>query len=116
MDHSKAASAIISAVECSRICSETLTYLNTSGIQADEELHNLLKDCAKICDLAADSMDRESEMHSKICALCAEICDRCADACERASTDEQLLACAQACRDCAENCRGMSKFMDRLTT
>ncbi len=116
MNHSKESNAIFDAVECSKICSETLDYIDTNGVQADEDLHDLLKDCVKICDLAADSMDRSSLMHSKICALCAEICDKCADSCERTSIEEQLQRCAEVCRRCAESCRGMSKFMDKITT
>jgi hypothetical protein len=101
--------AVTSALECHRVCEETITYcLEQGGRHADASHIKLLTDCADICRTSADFMARGSEFHAAVCGLCADVCDRCAVACERFGDDEQMRRCAGACRQCAESCRRMA--------
>lgn len=65
-------------------------------------------DCAEICQLAAGSMARGSEMAAAICRACAEVCDACGAECEKHASMEHCRQCAEACRRCAEECRRMA--------
>lgn len=115
MNENNMQEAIARAEECKTLCLETLTHCkNKGGEHAEEEHLKLLEDCAKICETAVDFMQRGSDNHSKVCALCAEICNKCADSCEKMSDDEQMQKCAEACRKCAESCREMSGLTDHI--
>lgn len=97
------------AQECKQVCLDTLAYCKSKGgDHASPEHLMMLEDCARICDTSVDFMERGSENHSQVCALCAEICDRCADSCDMMTDDEQMKKCAEVCRACAEACRNMS--------
>jgi hypothetical protein len=94
------------------MCLLTIPYCLQHGGQHAEAAHiRLLLDCAEICQTSANFMLRGSDLHSRICAVCAEICDRCAQDCERFEGDQQMQACAQACHRCAESCRQMAQAM-----
>ena len=95
--------AVTQALECHRICEETITHcLQKRGKHAEAAHIRLLTDCADICRMAADFMVRGSEFHPQVCAVCADMCERCAVDCERFSDDELMARCAQACRECAQ--------------
>lgn len=95
---------------CRDVCTQTLEYAAAQGADFIDDAHrSLLEDCAKICDTSAEFMERESENHSKACAVCAEICEKCAETCEAMVDDEQMQECARMCRECAESCRDMSE-------
>ena len=102
---------IQNCTECRRACLETVTYcLKLGGAHAAPEHINLLLDCAEICRTSADFMVRGSEMHRRVCGVCADICERCAADCERMGADDaHLKTCAEVCRRCAESCRQMAK-------
>ncbi len=101
--------AVTDALDCHRVCEETIAYcLQQGGPHAEASHIRLLTDCADICRLAADFMVRSSEFHPQLCALCADVCVRCAEDCERFAGDEQMRRCADACRRCAESCRQMA--------
>lgn len=70
----------------------------------------LLIDCARICEISADYMLRESEFHPEICGICADVCDECAKSCDQFQGDDQMEDCAQKCRVCASTCRQMAKM------
>ena len=70
----------------------------------------LLLDCAEICQTSANFMLRGSDLHARVCAVCAEVCERCAQDCETFEEDF-MQACAQECRRCAESCRRMAQAM-----
>lgn len=97
-------------IECYKSCTTTITHcLEVGGEHASPEYINLLMDCAKICQLAADFAIRGSANHPALCKLCADICRQCADQCEQmADGDEKMLECAKICRECAEACDRMS--------
>ena len=103
---------IQACTNCHAVCLETVTHCLEVGGQHAEVAHiRLLLDCANICQTSADFMLRGSELHGRICAVCAEVCERCAQACERMGDDAQMQTCAQACRSCAESCRHMASMM-----
>lgn len=94
---------------CHRVCLETVTHcLQMGGMHAEAAHIGLLLDCAEMCQSSANFMLRGSELHARICAVCAEVCDRCGQDCERWGDDTQMQACAEACRACAEACRQMA--------
>jgi len=79
------------------------------GEHASSSHINILLDCAAMCATSAELMLRGSEMHGRVCGVCAEACERCAQGCERlANADQQMLDCAAICRQCAESCRMMA--------
>jgi hypothetical protein len=55
----------------------------------------LLLDCAEICHTASNFMLRDSELHARVCAVCAEVCDRWAEECEKLGAADEMM------RDCA---------------
>ena len=94
---------------CHSACLATVPYCLQLGGQHAEQRHiGLLLDCAEICQTSANFMLRGSDLHTRICAICAEVCDRCAQDCERMGNDAQMQACADACRRCAASCRRMA--------
>ena len=101
--------------DCHDICLQTVSHcLDKGGDHAQAEHITLLLDCAEICQSAGNFMLRNSEMHARVCAVCAEVCERCAKDCERIGTgDEMMQQCAQICRSCADACREMSRQTGR---
>ncbi len=94
---------------CHNICLETITYCLQQGGKHAEAAHiRLLLDCAEICRTSANFMLRGSDLHGRVCAVCAEVCERCAQSCAQLGDDAQMQACADACRRCAESCRRMA--------
>lgn len=97
------------SVECYQICVETTTRcLNMGGKHAGLEHINLLMDCARICNINADFMLRNSTYYPQTCGITGDICDECADTCDRFD-DDFMKECASVCRRCAESCREMAR-------
>lgn len=103
------AHGVTAALECHRICEETINYcLQQGGRHAEASHIRLLTDCADLCRVAADFMARSSDFHPAICGVCADVCRQCAAACEAFGDDEQMMRCAQACRECEQACQQMA--------
>lgn len=103
--------AISNAMSCASSCLESINYCSHMGGKHVEASHlGLLIDCARICDITADYMLRESEFHPEICGICADVCDQCAKSCDQFQGDDQMEDCAQKCRACASTCRQMAKM------
>ncbi len=105
---------IENCLTCHATCLATIPHcLGMGGEHASPNHISLLLECVQICQTSADFMVMNSNLHGRICAVCAEACERCAQDCERlANDDEQMLACADMCQRCAESCR----YMAALTT
>ena len=96
-------------LDCARSCYETISHcLELGGEHAASGHIKALLDCAQMCESAAAFMARSSELHPKVCGVCAEACERCAEECERFPDDEMMAECAQICRQAAESCRTMA--------
>lgn len=97
-------------LDCHAICLETISHcLEMGGKHAEASHIRLLMDCVQICQTSADFMLRGSDLHGRICGVCAEVCARCAEDCERLAGDDELMRrCAESCRRCAESCRKMA--------
>ena len=97
--------------KCRTHCQETLfNYCLEEGGKHVESRHiKLMTDCIQICQIAADFMTRNSELHIAVCKACAEICEACAKSCEDVD-DEKMKECAKVCLACAETCREMAKM------
>ncbi|KAF9122595.1 hypothetical protein BGX30_001898, partial [Mortierella sp. GBA39] len=90
---------------------QALLSLEQGGLKEYEiamlrECIRLDRECADICDLAAQSMLRHSPFVTQICELCITACEACAEECSKHEHDH-CQACAEACRRCAEACRQM---------
>lgn len=95
------------SAECHRICMATVKYcLDKGGKPADPRHIQTLLDCAEICQTTSNFILRESDMHERVCAVCADICEHCAESCEQVDDhDEMMKHCANVCRRCAEACQ-----------
>jgi hypothetical protein len=103
------ARAIADALDCSRICEETLSYcLRQGGRHVEPEHIKLMVDCAEICRTVAALMARGSRYQVEMSRICADICQACAVDCAQFSGDEQMMRCAEVCRRCAESCTQMA--------
>ncbi|MDX2141174.1 MAG: four-helix bundle copper-binding protein, partial [Chloroflexota bacterium] len=81
---------------CHAECLATVSHCLLLGEQHAAQSHiNTLLDCAATCATSADLMLRGSQMHARMCGVCAVACDRCAQSCEMmAGGDQQMLDCA----------------------
>lgn len=94
---------------CYVVCAETFTRcLKLGGKHSEREQINLLFDCAKICNINADFMLRNSTRYPQICSLTANICNECSGECDKFE-EGFMKECARVCRRCAESCREMVK-------
>ena len=99
--------------ECRDTCQDTLYnhILERGEDHIDARNIKLLTDCIQICQLTADAMRRNSELHDKICQLCGEICALCAESCEQMGKKHTYIQkCAEICRRCADSCGQMGKM------
>lgn len=96
--------------QCHASCLTTVSHcLDMGGEHASRSHITILLDCAAACAQSADFMLRGSDMHGRVCGVCAEACEHCAEDCERlANGDQHMLDCAAICRKCADSCRMMA--------
>ncbi|MFC9999976.1 four-helix bundle copper-binding protein [Nocardia sp. NPDC127526] len=79
---------------CHRTCVRQITTsLDAGGKHAARTHITQLMDCADICRLTGDLLDRQSPWTATLCELAAEITARTAENCERLGED----ACAKSC-------------------
>lgn len=94
---------------CLETCLETVQHCLKRGGKHAEAAHiSTLLACAEICDTSARFMLLGSDVHGRVCEVCAEVCEACAVSCERTGDDETMQACADECRRCAESCQQMA--------
>jgi hypothetical protein len=97
-------------LRCHAICLQTQRHcLELGGKHADPHHITVLADCAEICQTSANFMLRGSQLHTRMCAVCAEVCRECEHACRRAVDDQMMQQCADVCGRCAESCERMAK-------
>jgi hypothetical protein len=103
------ARAIHDALECMRVCEETVSYcLHQGGRHVEAEHLKLMIDCAEICGPAAAFMQRGSRFMAELSRTCAAVCQACAVDCAQFEGDEQMMRCVEACRRCADSCTEMA--------
>jgi hypothetical protein len=96
---------IDACMECHTICEEILPYaMQRGGKHAEPNLMRMLLDCAELCNTAGLLMMRGSELHRRMCEVCAEACRRCAEMLASVMDDERMRWCMEACHRCAEMC------------
>ena len=96
-------------LRCHSICLEAVGHcLELGGKHAERNHITTLLDCAEICQTSANFMLRDSESHTRTCAVCAEICRKCEEECRRLGDDELMRRCADVCRECATSCERMA--------
>jgi hypothetical protein len=103
---------IQNCTDCFQVCSQVIGHcLSKGGKHADPKHIKLLEDCSKVCNLSADFMVRNSELHMSTCRACAEVCQACAKSCQEMASDDQVMQiCADICRSCADSCLKMVKM------
>jgi hypothetical protein len=95
--------------ECHDMCTKNLaSFEQKGGKYADPARLNLMRDCAKICELNADFLSRKSAYADDTGKLCAQICNDCAKKCEELK-DSSLKDCIALCRECATACSHHAK-------
>ncbi len=95
---------------CARICIDTMNYcLRMGGEYADSSFIRLLRDCAEMCEVAADQCWKAPLVQMRNFELCAELCERSAWFSGQFYYDPILLRCAANCRQCASYCRGKTE-------
>jgi hypothetical protein len=62
------------------------------------------QDCADLCRLTAQLLERNSDNVDIFLKLCLVMCERCATECEKFPQIEACKKCAEACRKCATMC------------
>jgi hypothetical protein len=103
------ARAISDALECLRVCEETLSCsLHQGGRHVEAEHVKLMIDCAEICGIAAAFMQRGSRHMAEVSRVCAAVCLACAVDCAQFEGDEHMTRCVEACRRCADSCTEMA--------
>jgi hypothetical protein len=103
---------IQNCIECAKTCLKTIVYcIQKGGPFADSDHIQVLQDCARMCETAANFMMRDSHNHQITCAACAEICYLCAQSCEQYFDDVEIKKCAQIARSCARSCDSMAHGM-----
>lgn len=96
-------------LECHRACEQLIPYcLEKGGMHAERNHIQILSTCADICRTSAHFMMWNSELHGRVCGVCADACLKCAEDCERMSDDQMMKMCADICRQCAESCQKMA--------
>ena len=109
VENSSMQSCIDNCTECHQICIRMISHcLEKGGAHADARHIQLLQDCARICEVSASFMLRESSYHTLTCGVCAEICNACAESCLAFGDDEMMKSCAEVCQKCAASCEEMS--------
>ena len=63
------------------------------------------QDCADICRLTGQLLERKSENVDLFLKICVEMCERCAAECDKHAHMAHCEECADACRKCAGMCR-----------
>ena len=66
-------------------------------------------DCAEICALTSNYLSRNSEFAYPMAVQCAVICDVCAEECEKHPDMPHCVECARVCRKCAQECRKLRR-------
>jgi hypothetical protein len=101
---------IDACLACHRTCEEMALdhCLRLGGEHVERDHFALMLNCADICRTAAHFMMAESDLHSRVCEVCADVCAACAKSCERVG---DMQRCVAACRSCERECRAMAGVM-----
>ena len=100
---------IENCLKCHQLCEQLIPHcLEKGGMHAQREHIQILSTCADICRTSAQFMMWGSELHSRVCGICADACIKCAEDCEQMKEDKAMQLCAEACRKCAESCQKMA--------
>ena len=81
--------------------------LEIGGKHVEPAHLKIMMDCAQICRVSADIIQRGSALLGNICAICAEVCQRCAVFCDEVG---DMHDCVKACRACADSCAKMGQM------
>ena len=91
---------------CHQICIEAIVHcLERRSEEASLIQVRALQDCTQICQTLVDFMLRESDLYTKVCAVCADVCEKGAEACASSPADPVMRACGDACRKCVTACQ-----------
>lgn len=95
------------AIACNHCASECL---KENDVKMLVRCIQLDRECAAICNAAAELMSMGSEYSNHLCRICADVCNACAEECGKHAKMgmEHCMECAEACRKCADACEEMA--------
>lgn len=94
---------------CQQACNHCFdACLKEDHVGMMTECIRLDRDCADICGITLDFVQRESDVLPELLEACIKSCEACANECEKHDHDH-CQRCAKACRECAEACRAYLK-------
>ncbi|MBF6330019.1 four-helix bundle copper-binding protein [Nocardia transvalensis] len=101
MTDATAQNAINHLLGCHRRCTHQIREsLDRGGEHATAHHIQTLTDCADLCRLTGDLLDRRSEWNLPLCELTIRVCTDTAERCDRLGE----TACATVCRATAAAC------------
>jgi hypothetical protein len=90
-------------LDCIKACEKCAIYgLAYPGLQ---ECVKLAQECANICLIFAQFIQKDSDFSLQLCSICADLCYVCAAECDKHTENESCLECARASRRCGDLCR-----------
>ncbi|MBB5917833.1 hypothetical protein BJY24_006745 [Nocardia transvalensis] len=99
-------SAINHLLGCHRRCAHQIREsLDRGGEHATAHHIDTLRDCADLCRLTGDLLDRGSEWAARQCELTARVCTDTAERCDRLGE----TACATVARSTAAACLALTE-------
>jgi hypothetical protein len=92
-------------LECARVCQAcAIACLSEEEVKMLSKCIKLDIDCAEICMVGANLLQRDALISDSQLEVCAEICGMCADECEKHAKMKHCKECAEICRRCEEAC------------
>ncbi len=88
-------------------CIEACNVCYHASLKEEQDMVHCIeldRDCAEVCNLAVNLLQRSSKFSKQVLAVCAEICDVCGAEC-KSHNQQHCQDCAEACFHCAEECR-----------
>jgi hypothetical protein len=97
-----------SEIDILQYCAAQCTHCyDASRLEKEMDMSRCMmdnQDCADICRLTAQLLDRKSENIDVFLKICLVMSERCASECDKHPNMEHCIKCAEACRKCAEMC------------
>lgn len=98
-------SLVETLLACQQACNHCFyACLEEDDVKMMAACIRLDRECADICSITLDFLQRESNILPEILEACIKSCEACADECEKHDHDH-CQQCAKACRECADACR-----------
>ncbi len=78
-------------------------------LRVDRALLRVIRECAEICRLTAESALHDSESRPALAMACVEVSRRCAEDCARIQGNAAMQSCADYCARAVLACQRLSR-------